>query len=84
MSFEELVTAVWRNRVRVFIGLVAFAAILFGLLFVFVAAFQAMVISILMGFVQTVFIGLILLLGASMLWKAAMGNFKGGSNPKKK
>jgi hypothetical protein len=83
MSFEALVTALWRNRVRVLIGAVIVVLVTFSLLVVFVTAFQVMVINLVMQLVQALFLFAIFFLALSFIWKSAVGNFKGSGGKKK-
>jgi hypothetical protein len=82
MTFTQLLTILWCNRVIVTAIAGFFCAVVFGLLFTFHAQFQAAVVNLAITIATAVFYTLAVLLVLSMMWKGIKGNLKGGGNKK--
>jgi len=78
MTFTQLFSLLWRNRVRISIVLGTIFVVTFLFLFAFSSNFHDSVLLFFAEIFRLVFYILLVLFGASLLWKGAMGNFKGG------
>ncbi len=83
MTFQQVLTAIWRNRVMITGVAVAFCSVVFGLLFVFHAEFQRAMVNLAITAATTLFYILGVALVLSMMWKKTVSNMKGGGGGKK-
>ncbi len=83
MTFQQVLTAIWRNRVMITGVAVAFCAVVFGLLFVFHAQFQIAVVNLAITIATALFYMLAVALVLSIMWKKLVSNLKGGGGGKK-
>lgn len=83
MSFQQVLAAIWRNRVMITGFAVAFCAVVFGLLFVYHPEFQIAVVNLAITIATALFYILLILLVLSMMWKKLVSNVKGGGGGKK-